>query len=280
MIDWLHWHNEPLLVGGLVFVGWLWAILAGPLRAHLLVRDGESADRPFPKREAFRFYGALLVFYFAVGSPLDQIGEAYLFSAHMLQHQLLIYPAAILFLWGIPSWMIDPFLRQPPWSAGLRFLTHPLICALVFLLVVGGWHAPWLYNAALMNKLIHVGEHLAFFGSALLYWWPIMSPSRVLPPVGYGTQMLYVLGVIIGLMPVHAYITFSHDILYPVYEYAPRLFTSFSAADDQLLAGVSMQLVAILVSLGAFGVSFYRWYEQGERRGPGASGAPKPLPAA
>jgi putative membrane protein len=23
MIDWRHWHNEPYLVGGLVFLGWL-----------------------------------------------------------------------------------------------------------------------------------------------------------------------------------------------------------------------------------------------------------------
>ncbi|MEY4088901.1 MAG: hypothetical protein RJB55_1172, partial [Verrucomicrobiota bacterium] len=26
MIDWRHWHNEPWLVGGLVVLGWLWAI--------------------------------------------------------------------------------------------------------------------------------------------------------------------------------------------------------------------------------------------------------------
>ena len=27
MIDWSHWHNEPYLVGGLVFLGWLWVDL-------------------------------------------------------------------------------------------------------------------------------------------------------------------------------------------------------------------------------------------------------------
>ncbi len=37
MIDWRNWHNEPYLVGGLVFLGGLWAVLAGPRRASSLV---------------------------------------------------------------------------------------------------------------------------------------------------------------------------------------------------------------------------------------------------
>lgn len=266
MIDWRHWHNEPILIGGLVFLGWLWAILAGPLRARLAHLAGETTLPGFPRVKAVLFYGSLLVFYAAVGSPLDQVGEGYLLSAHMLQHQLLIYPAAILFLQGIPNWMIDPWLSQPFIGGIGRIVTRPLACALIFLLVFGLWHTPWLYQAALEHKLLHVTEHLFFFGAALFYWWPLLSPSRVLPRSGHGAQMLYLLGVIIGMMPIHAYITFSHDILYPTYEYAPRLFASFTPADDQLLAGVSMQLVAMLVGMGAFGVAFYRWYQAGERK--------------
>ena len=67
MIDWRHWHNEPLLVGGLVFAGWWWALLAGPLRDRL------APGVPFPRRQAWYFYSALVLFYLAVGSPLDQI---------------------------------------------------------------------------------------------------------------------------------------------------------------------------------------------------------------
>lgn len=266
MIDWRHWHNEPFLVGGLVFFGWLWAILAGPLRPRLLMLAGLEPTLRAPRCQAVKFYGALLIFYLAVGSPLDQIAEGYLLSAHMLQHQLLIYPAAILFLQGIPHWMIDPLLDQPYIRGVGRLLTRPVVCAIIFLLVFGIWHTPWMYDAALRNKVIHVGEHLMFFGAALFYWWPLYSPSRRLPPVGYGTQMLYLLGVIIGMMPIHAYITFSHDIVYATYEYAPRLFASFSAADDQLLAGVSMQLMAMLVGMAAFTGAFYRWYQAGEKR--------------
>jgi putative membrane protein len=256
MIDWRHWHNEPWLIGGLVLLGWLWAVLAGPLRARL------APGTSFPRGHAVRFYSALFVFYLAVGSPLDQIAERFLFSAHMLQHQLLTYPAAILFLLGLPAWMVDPVLSRPIVRELLQVLTHPVGCAIIYSLIVGVWHAPSLYDWALRSKVVHVAEHLLFFVGALFYWWPLLSPSRVLPRRNHGVQMLYVVGVIITMTPVFAYITFSHDILYPTYEFAPRLFAGFSAADDQLLAGVMMKIIGMIVSFIAFGVAFYRWYQE------------------
>jgi putative membrane protein len=260
MIDWRHWHNEPYLVGGLVILGWLWAVLAGPLRGRLA-----GPGTPYPRTQAIRFYAALVIFYLAVGSPLDQVGERFLFSAHMYQHQLLIYPAAILFLLGLTPWMVDPILGQAAWRRPLRALVHPLSCALLSTLVFGLWHAPYAYDLALQNNLVHVAEHVMFFGAALLYWWPMLSPSRALPPVGYGAQMLYFTGALILMTPVYAYITFSDDILYPTYEYAPRLFANFSAMDDQLLAGVSMKIVGMAVGATALAIAFYRWFQTGER---------------
>src|SRR5262245_51745018 len=209
MIDWRHWHNEPWLIGGLVLLGWLWAVLAGPFRARL------APGAPFPRAHAVRFYLALLVFYLAVCSPLDQIAERFLFSAHMAQHQLLVYPAAILFLLGLPHWMVDGVLGQPAVRNVGRFFTHPLVCALLYALVVGVWHAPSLYDWALREKTVHIIEHIMFFAAGLLYWWPLLSPSRVLPRSTPGVQMLYLLGATIAMTPVFAYLTFSQDILYP-----------------------------------------------------------------
>jgi putative membrane protein len=256
MIDWSHWHNEPWLIGGLVLLGWLWAIAAGPARARL------APGTPFPRGQAIQFYLGLLFFYLAVGSPLDQVAERFLFSAHMLQHQLLIYPAAIFFLRGLPAWMVDPLLAPRLVHGPLRLITHPVLCGLIFSLVVGAWHLPLLYDWALQDKFIHVVEHVMFFGAALLYWWPMLSPSRLLPRRSYAAQMLYLLGVLIAMTPVFAYITFSQDILYPTYEFAPRIFPTFSAASDQLLAGVMMKLVGVFGALTALGVAFFGWYRE------------------
>ena len=261
MIEWRHWHNEPYLVGGLIFLGWLYAILAGPLRHRL------APGTAYPVAAAVKFYAALVIFYLAVGSPLDQIGERFLFSAHMLQHQLLAYPAAILFLLGLPHWMIDGVLDRPGLRGVVRVAFHPVICGLVYTVVIGVWHSPQLYDWALRDKLVHVLEHLMFFGASLFYWWPQLSPSRVVPRISYASQMLYQLGVVIGMTPLFAYITFSTEILYPTSEFAPRLVADFTAGEDQLLAGTMMKLGGLMVAVAAIGVSFYRWFQQNEQAG-------------
>jgi putative membrane protein len=211
-----------------------------------------------------KFYSALALFYLAVGSPLDQIGERFLLSAHMLQHQIMVYPAALLFLLGLPDWMLRPVTARPGLHGLLRLLTHPIICGLVYTIVVSGWHLPFLYDWALQNRSVHILEHFMFFGAALFYWWPIASPARELPPASYAGQMIYLVAVAIGMTPVFAYITFSQDILYPTYEFAPRI-TWMSPAEDQLLAGSMMKLVGFAVAMTAFGVAFYRWNRLTER---------------
>ncbi|MSU46757.1 MAG: cytochrome c oxidase assembly protein [Lacunisphaera sp.] len=259
MIDWTHWHNEPFLIGGLIFLGWLFAILAGPLRQHL------APGAAYPHRHAVMFYAALVIFYLAVGSPLDQAGERYLLSAHMLQHQLIIYPAAVLFLLGLPHWLVRPVTGRPVLRPLLRILTHPVVCGVLYIGVITVWHMPSFYDLALQSRSVHIAEHFMFFGASLFYWWPLLSPSREFPPASYAGQMLYLPAVVIGMTPVFAYITFSQDVLYPTYEFAPRI-TGLSAASDQLLAGAMMKLGGMSVMMIAFAVTFYRWYQAGESR--------------
>ena len=97
----LHWHTEPLLLITLLLFGWLYAIAIGPLRSAI------DPNARFSLSRGISFYLGLIITYLAVGSPLDQIGEQFLFSAHMIQHMLLIYITPTLFFVGIPNWLID-----------------------------------------------------------------------------------------------------------------------------------------------------------------------------
>ena len=253
MIDWRHWHNEPFLTGGLILAGWLYAVLAGPLRRLL------APGTPYPRGRAACFYGALVLFYLAVGSPLDQVGERFLLSAHMVQHLLIMYPVPLLLLLGTPAWMIDPLLGRPVLRPPLRLLFHPVTCALLSTGVLSLWHLPYLYEWTLQDKVVHVGEHLMFLAVSILYWWPLASPSAAFPAPGYGIRMLYVFATEVAMIPVSAYLVFSGDILYPTYEYAPRLIANFSPADDQLTAGIIMKISGLMVSLAALAVCFFKW---------------------
>jgi putative membrane protein len=260
MIDWRHWHNEPHLIGGLILLGWLYALLTGPCRGRL------APERSFPRAQAIRFYSALIVFYLAVGSPLDQIGERFLLSAHMIQHQLLIYISAVLFLLGLPAWLLQPITSQTKLRPLFRLLTHPVICGLVYTITLSVWHAPGLYDLALRDKNIHVLEHLMFFGAALFYWWPILSPSPEYPSRGYASQIIYLFAVTIGMTPLFVFIAFSDNVLYPTYEFAPRLIDRLNPMEDQLLGAAIMKVGSIGVTLLIMAIAFYRWSCQSVRQ--------------
>ncbi|MFU8847885.1 MAG: cytochrome c oxidase assembly protein [Opitutales bacterium] len=253
MIQWNHWHNEPLLIGSILAVAWAYALLVGPFR---------EAPHRFPKREAIYFASGIISFYLAVGSPLDALGENFLFSAHMVQHNILMYVCPPLFLLGLPNWLVDgAFLRHSWLKQITKFLVHPIIAGASFTLVFSLWHIPFLYEWALHDKLMHIIEHLTMLFVSLQIWWCILGPSREVPALGYGGQIIFVFLLMIGQTPLFAFLTFSGDVFYPTYAYAPRVI-DLSPLQDQVLGGVTMKLANMFVSLGIMSVAFYKWAQE------------------
>lgn len=257
MIDWNHWHAEPLLTGTLLLVAWAYALGIGPWRSWL------GGSNSLPAAAACRFASALVVFYLAVGSPLDQIGERYLLSAHMVQHMLIVYLAAPLVLAGSPAWLVDGLLQRTRLTGLARILTRPVVGGPLYVMVISFWHFPGAYDLALQNKLVHVAQHLMFFVAALPMWWPLLSPSRMLPAIPSGAQMLYIIALGGLQMPLVALLALSRNVFFPTYEFAPRV-TSLSPLEDQVLAGAIMGVGSMFIGLGLITWSFARWYRESD----------------
>src|SRR5258708_34255827 len=90
MIDWRHWHNEPYLIGGLIFLGWLYKILTGPLRNRF------APSSPYPREKAFAFYGSIIPFSLAGCSTFDNISANLLPTRIRLKRKILVYPVCLL----------------------------------------------------------------------------------------------------------------------------------------------------------------------------------------
>ncbi len=258
MIDWTHWHNEPLLIGAMVVASWLYALAVGPWRGHL------AAGEPFPRGAVLRFAAGMIIFYLAVGSPLDQIGERFLFSAHMAQHLILVYVVAALLLTGTPAWLVDFVLDRPFVRPVARLVTRPLPAAVIYVLTLSLWHIPAAYDHALRDKFVHVVQHLSFLAVALLMWWPLIGRSRVAPRSAPGVQILYVFGLGILQFPLVAFLNFSREPLYLTYQYAPRI-TSLSPREDQVTGGAFMGVGGMFIALGLISWSFHTWFRRSER---------------
>jgi putative membrane protein len=253
MIDWGSWRNEPVLLGGLVLLGWLYALVSGPLRPRLAPGQG------FQRKRAIAFYAGLVVLYLAFGSPIDWVGRYFLLTAHTVQLMLVLFPASALLLFGLPDWMVDPALTGSRRRHLLRLVFHPVVDGALFILVVSAGYLPRLFESGLRNDAVHQVQQAMFLGVGLLFWWQLLSPSRVFRRLGFGGRMLFLSAIEVALTGVFTYILMAEHAMYPTYEHAPRLITALTPGEDQTLAGVLLSAISSLVLVGALGATFYRW---------------------
>ena len=253
MVQWNHWHTEPALLVGILLVAWAYFVLTGPLRSAL---DPAAA---FPRGEARWFIAGVISFYVAVGSPIDAMGEGFLFSAHMVQHNILMYITAVFTILAIPAWFIDGLLaRSAVFARVFRFLVHPLVAGFTFTFTFCVWHFPALYEGALHNKVLHMVEHLTMYGSSVMAFWPILGKSGTIPRMNWGLQILYIFLLMVVQIPLFGILTFSPEVLYPTYDLAPRI-TFLDPMSDQVPGGLPMKVANMLISLFPMGRAFYYW---------------------
>jgi putative membrane protein len=252
----LHWHTEPLLLLLVVGVGWFYALWIGPWRSRW------TQDTTICWPEVRRFYAGILMGYLAVGSPLDQLGEGFLLSAHMLQHMLLIYIVTPLLITGLPVELIDGFfLKHPRFTAVFRKLVHPVVGGISFATIFTIWHFPELYEAALRQRVVHILEHWMMFVPAIFMTWPVLSRSKVVPRMNYAPIMLYAFGLMIADLPLWLALIFGDQPIYVTYQLAPRICW-LTASDDMVLGATLMKGFNEVFALISMGWAFFAWYQK------------------
>lgn len=243
MSPWNKWDLHPSVVIGLVLLGGLYVFLGGQRSA---------------RRHVASFVGALLVLFVALNGPLHNLADTYLFSAHMGQHLLLTLVFPPLLLYGTPAHVIRPLLRPRLVMAVARVVTRPLAAATIFLAPIVIWHLPVLYEAALRHHNLHIVQHLVFLSTAVIMWWPVLSPVPELPRAQHLVQMLYLFLLGIPMSITGALITLSDSVLYPFYATAPRV-GGLSPLDDQQIGGLLMWVLGGLMLWIVMSVVWFRY---------------------
>lgn len=254
----------PGVVDGILAISVIYLLAVGPGRRYL------APGQPFERWRAGLFFTGVAILILAVATPIDSIGEKYLFSVHMLQHVILIFLMPPFLMIGCPTWLVDFILRTEGLGAVLRFLIKPVVAAFLFNFMLIWWHIPAFYELALRDNFVHLAEHVCFVGTAILMYWPLLEPSKVVPPSHPGIKLLYILGVSILQLPLFAALCFSTKVFYPTYANAPRI-ADLTPIDDQILGGAIMKMSAVFYMFIGLSVFFYRWYQSEPRLGKGRS---------
>ncbi len=236
------WNLEPWLLSVLGLSAVLYA--AGVLRLWRQAGIGRGIGRS----AVAAFACGWLALAGALISPLDAWG-AVLFSAHMVQHEMLMIVAAPLLVLGRPlaawTWALAPRYRRlagrTTRSAVLAWawnvLTRPVSAWALHALALWLWHVPQLFEAALRSEAMHVLQHASFLGTALLFWWAVLgrdprSRSR-------GFAMLYLFTTMLHTGVLGALLTVSPMPWYPGYAAATSAL-GLDPVEDQQLGGLIM----------------------------------------
>jgi putative membrane protein len=176
----LSWHLDA----------WVVALLAASALTYALgVRRlwrRAGPGRGITYAQAGRFAAGWLVLGMALVSPIDTLGTK-LFSAHMLQHELLMVVAAPLLVLSRPleawTWALKPSWRRRLGSIARigvlrrtwRWCTEPTGAWTLQAVALWVWHVPPLFDAAVRNEAVHIAQHTCFLASALFFWWSVLS---------------------------------------------------------------------------------------------------------
>ena len=264
-LDALHyWASPPLVtvVALLALALWLLAVRRVN-RAH--------PEHHVPRRRTAAFAGALLVLLLALQSVIERYDTA-LFSDHMVQHLILLFPVPVLLLQSGPV-TLALRVASPRWRARLLSLlhsrvvavvTHPLVGWVLLASVMWATHLSLLFDAALEDPFIHDVEHSLYLVCALIFWAPIFSVD----PVRHRLSCPAALGYLLTQMPQNSFlgvaIMWAPTVLYPHYATLRRPWGP-TPLEDQQFAGALMWMLGDILFLLAIFVVLAAWMRESER---------------
>ena len=203
---------------------------------------------------------ALVVFLVALISPLSALADGYLFSAHMVQHILLVLIVPALLLLSLP--------RSVSLPRSLTVFTHPFIGWLAGVGAMWLWHAPALCNATTTSRAVSAIQTTSLLLMGSVFWWQVLAPrdaERLSPAAGIAylftaCTACSVLGIILTFAPVS---------ICPVYQQpidrlgilgTIRGDWGLTSDRDQQIGGLLMWVPMCLIYLAAILAQLARWH--------------------
>ena len=257
------WRLDPLVVVGLFGIGLVYVEATRRLN-----RIGAE----LPRSRERCFLAGLVVVFLALDGPVDA-GASALLSVHMFQHMLLTMIAAPLVVLGAPvtlalrasspetrTRILLPVLN----SRMVRIAANPLVTWSLLFVVLWATHLTSLYEAAIQNPGLHALEHLAYLGSAVLFWWPVVGLDPIPSRISHPARILYLFLAMPPMAFLGLAIYSSDHLLYPYYSTVTGA-TIASALADQHLAGALMWEEGMVVVVPALAFVLLDWMRREER---------------
>ncbi|WP_420451644.1 cytochrome c oxidase assembly protein [Ilumatobacter sp.] len=263
------WHPE------------VWALVAFLIGAYVYMvrvigpRAVPEGTPAVTRANKIAFAAAMGMLWVASDWPMHDIGEQYLYSAHMLQHMMLSYFLPPLALLATPTWLMRVLIGEGRLRDVVGFLAKPVIAGVLFNLVVIVTHVPQIVSASVDSGPLHYTVHVAVVLLSLLMWMPVVGPLPELRIGPLGKCIYLFLQSVVPTVPA-AWLTFAEGVVYKSYDIPVRVF-GWSVTVDQQLAGAIMKTGGGIFLWSIVVFIFFRRFahdyasEHDYRRSPGTS---------
>ena len=260
-------HVDP---PGWTFDAWVTGPLAGVLLLFLVGRARLAGRSRVRRSGIWLFLAGWSVLTLALVSPLHEGGEQS-FTLHMIEHEIIMLVATLLLAAsspaGVLAWGLPIALRRAlrgSWRAPLsklwRRVTEPVTATILQALVMWAWHAPALFNRALVSPWWHVAQHGSFILASLIFWRAMLDVRRG----GYllSAVCLFLTSLVEGVLG--ALMALSVSPWYAAYAAMELSGIGLDPVSDQQLAGLVMWIPGGLVHGAAAIVLLHRWLSRSE----------------
>jgi cytochrome c oxidase assembly factor CtaG len=206
---------------------------------------------------------ALGTFLLALMSPLNTLADGYLFSAHMVQHILLLLVVPALLLMSLPRSV--SLMRRP------RIFAHPVVGWAAGVGAMWIWHAPALCNAAVSSRPVYALQTFSLLALGCVFWHQVLAPrddERLSAPAA----VLYLFSACVTCSVLGIILTFSPVTVCSIYSMRGidrfgmldtiRTGWGFTPEKDQQIGGLLMWVPMCLIYLSAIFAQITRWFAE------------------
>lgn len=279
------WSYDPWLLTPLYAVGIAFHVGTQRVWHHA------GFGRGIRPGQVVAFWSGWLILALVITSPIHWLGER-LFTAHMVEHELLMLVAAPLMafaringavLWSLPA----PFrptagriFMTGPLAAAWAFVSHPATATILYGAALWIWHIPALYALALGDDLVHRLQHISFFATSLLFWWVLFygrGPARG-SRIRDGISIVCLFLTVLHSGVLGALLTLSTRVWIPDQDLLAGDF-GLTPLEDQQFAGILMWVPMGTLYTGAALFFAYRWLDHSAHNAARVSNAQPELAA-
>ncbi|MEM7138341.1 MAG: cytochrome c oxidase assembly protein [Myxococcota bacterium] len=213
---------------------------------------------------------AVALFLMATVSPIAVLADGYLFSAHIVQHLLLLLLVPPLLIAALPPARVGAALTRPTVRFAQDTVGRAPMSWMLGLGIMWLWHIPTLCSASVTSTPAYVAQCATLLAAGVAFYWPVIHPvrsERLSAPgsIVYlftGCLACTLLGVLLTFAPVSACPVYMHPV--DTLGIMPLLHQGWGLthATDQQLGGLMMWVPACMVYLAGILVIARRWLSE------------------